>query len=87
MNHNHVGLSRNPSSATFQLLILLLFSLFRATLVAYGSSQARGRIGATVTAMWDSSRIYDLHRSWWQLRILNSLSEARDGTRILMDAN
>ena len=40
----------------------------------------------TATAMWDPSRIFDLHHSSRQCRILNPLSEARDQTCILMDA-
>ena len=54
------------------------------TPVAYGSSQARGQIGAQplaytkVTAMPDPSCVFDLHHSSRQCRILNSLSEARD---------
>ena len=37
--------------------------------------------------MRDPSRACDLHHSSWQHQILNPLSEARDGTRILMDAS
>ena len=33
---------------------------------------------ATATATPDLSRIYNLHHSSWQCRILNPLSEARD---------
>ena len=40
---------------------------------------------ATATATWDLSRICDLYHISWQRWILNPLSEARDGTRILMD--
>ena len=39
--------------------------------MAYGSSQARGRIGATAAGLYHSS---------WQCQILNPLSEARDQT-------
>ena len=53
----------------------LFFFFFEAT-PSYGSSQARGRIGAA-TAI--------LHHSLWQRRILNRLSEVRDRTHILMD--
>ena len=66
--------------------------LFRAA-PAYGSSQARGQIGAaaeahtTATAMQDLSRVGDLHHSSWQCQILNPLNEARDRTHILMDTN
>ena len=38
----------------------------------------------TATATSDPGRIFDLHHSSWQHRILNPLSEARDGTRVLM---
>ena len=40
---------------------------------------------ATVTAMWDPSRVCDLHHSSWQGGILNPRSEARDQTCVLMD--
>uniref|UniRef100_A0A8D0WMK8 Retinol binding protein 7 n=1 Tax=Sus scrofa TaxID=9823 RepID=A0A8D0WMK8_PIG len=43
---------------------------------AYGSSQARGQVGA----MQDPSSIFDIHHSSWQCWILNPLIEARDGT-------
>ena len=42
---------------------------------------------ATATAMPDLSHICDLHCSFRQHRILNSLSEARDLTHILMDTS
>ena len=67
------------------------FFLFMATPVAYGSSQARGRIGATAeayttaTATPDLSIICDLHCSLEQGQILNPLSKARDGTCILTE--
>lgn len=38
---------------------------------------------ASTTATWDPSLVYDLHHSSRQCQILNTLSEARDGTRIL----
>ena len=40
---------------------------------------------ATATAMWDLSCICDLHHSSWQPQVLNPLTEARDGTYVLMD--
>ena len=64
-----------------------------ATPAAYGGSQAKGQIGAVAaglchsTAMPDPSRVCDLHQSSWQRQILNPLREARDLTRILMDAS
>ena len=51
------------------------FLFFKAAPVAYGSSQARGLIGATGA---------DLHQSSRRRQILNPLSEARDRTRNLM---
>ena len=39
------------------------------------------------TAMPDPSHVCSLHRSSWQLWILNPLSEARNGTCVLMDAS
>ena len=42
-------------------------------------------IYTTATAMRDLSLVCDPHHSSWQCRILNSLSEARDGTQVLMD--
>ena len=39
----------------------------------------------TATATPDPSRVCDLHHSSWQCQIPNPLSEARDGTNILMD--
>ena len=74
-------------------LFFLLFFFFRATPTAYGSSQAKGRIGAVAaslhhsTTMWDPSHICDLHHSSQQCRIPDPLSKARDQTGILMDAS
>ena len=52
--------------------------------MAYGSSQARGQIGATATATPDLSRICDLHHRSQHRWILNPLREARDRIRSLM---
>ena len=41
----------------------------------------------TATATWDLSQICDLHHSSWQCRILNSLSEARDGPFTLINTS
>ena len=52
--------------------------------------EARGRIGATAASLpqpqqgKDLSQVCDLHHSSRQQRILNPLSEARDGTLNLM---
>ena len=67
------------------------FSFFRAVLMAYVNSQARGQIGAatagpaTATATWDPSHVCDFHHSSQQLPILNPLGKARDWTCILID--
>ena len=42
---------------------------------------------ATATAMWDPSRVCNLHHSSWQLQIPDPLSKARNRTRILMDTS
>ena len=65
------------------MFVLFLFLSFRATPAPFGSSQARGRIRATATAVRDPSCVCDLHHSSWQRWILNPLSEARDRTRNL----
>ena len=39
---------------------------------------------AIATAMWDPSRVCNLHHCSWQCQIFNSLSEARDWTCILV---
>ena len=61
----------------------LFFSfLFYAAPVAYGSSRARGRIGAASAGLGHSlsnARV-DLHCSLWQHQILNPLNETRDQT-------
>ena len=41
----------------------------------------------TAIATPDPSGVYDLHHSSWQRQILNPLSEAWDGTGVLMDAS
>ena len=62
-----------------------------ATPVAQGRSQARGQIRVaaeayiTAVATLDPSCISNLHCSLQQHRIFNPLSEARDGTCILME--
>ena len=57
---------------------VVVVAFFRAARVTYGGSQARGRIRATDAG---------LHHSSWQCLILNPLSEARDRTRIPIDAS
>ena len=53
------------------VVVVVVFCLFRATPEAYGGSQVRGLIGATAATAT-------------AIRILNTLSEARDQTRNLM---
>ena len=73
-------------SMFFSLHMLVFFSrffffffLFRAELMAYGSSQARGQIRgialaySTATAMRDPSCICNQHHSSWQRWILTHL--------------
>ena len=60
----------------FFVCLFVLFFVFMALPAAYGNSQARGWIVATTAG---------LHHSLQQHRILNPLSEARDGTHVLID--
>ena len=43
------------------------------------------QLPATATAMWDPSRVCNLHHSPWQHWILHPLSKARDRTQVLLD--
>ena len=54
------------------------FGLFRATPTLKGGSRARSQIGAVAADLYHSSQ-----QDW----ILNRLSEARNGTCVLMDAS
>ena len=67
----------NPFFLLF-CLSLCLSVFFRAAPTAYGSSQNRGWIGPVAAG---------LHHSSWQHQIPNPLSEARDGTHMLMDTS
>ena len=60
---------RKHSTTSICLFIYCLFAISWAALAAYGSSQARGWMGAIATGLHHSSR---------QLRILNPVSKARD---------
>ena len=71
----------------------LFFLLFRAALAAYGSSQARGQIGAAAVGLRHSHiharsepHLPPNHRSQ-QCWTRNPLSEARDGTHVLIDTS
>ena len=67
-----------------------LVLLFRAAYVAYGSSQARGWIGAPASGLRHShrnaglSRVCGPHQSSRKCWILNPLSEAKDRTLIFV---
>ena len=64
------------------------FFFLRATHVTYGSSQARGRIGAAATGPSHSNSGSEAHlQPALQLQILNPLSKVRDQTYILMDTS
>ena len=71
------------------MLACFHFLLFRAAIMACGSSEARGQIGDTdtglhtATATGDPNHVCDLHHSLWQHGSFNPLSEARDRTLIL----
>ena len=66
-----------------------------ATPVAYGSSQARGRIGAAAVAYATAILTpgpncttacgHKLYHSLWQHQILNPLCEARDQTHVFTE--
>ena len=64
------------------MIISILFFLFRALPVAYGSFQARGEselwLLAYTTATPDLSHVCDLCHSHSNAGILNPLNEARD---------
>ena len=69
-------------AALLECMVILFFSFFLLFLpAAYGSSQARGQIGAAAASLCqsqDPSCIWDLHCSSRQRRMFNPLIEARD---------
>jgi len=77
----------------FVFLLLFSICLLRAVPAAYGSSQARGRIGATAAGLHHShSNVGSelqlwLHHSSQQHQIPNPLNKARDQTHIFMDTS
>ena len=82
---------KNSTKNNFLCVFVCLFCFSMAAPTAYRSSQARGWAGlqllayTTATATWDPSHVCDLRHSSWQCRIVNPLSEARDGTHIPMN--
>ena len=92
-NSFRIGVSSSLKASSLELLfvgsfLVLVFCLFvllfRAAPMAYGGSQARGRIRDTAPsqrhshAKQDPSCLCYLHHSSWQHQILNPLREARD---------
>ena len=68
--------------------------VFKAASVAYGSFQAKGRIGVAAAGLHHSHRnigsephLCNLHHSSWQFQIILPLSKDRDWTLILMDTS
>ena len=85
---------RMPLPVFCWLFCFVLFFLpFRAAPAAYGSSKARGQIGAVTVGLghshsnMESKLCLDLCCSSPQCQILNSLSEARDWTCVLVDTS
>ena len=74
---------------SFFFLFLFFFFFFRAAPAAYGSSWARGRIGAAATGLRQSHRNTGSSHTEGLSRSLQqcSLSEVGDQTRILMDTS
>ena len=78
----------------YKLQNFFFFCLFRAAPEAHGGSQLGGWIGAVASGLCHShsntgseTSVTYIYHSSGQRRILNPLSEARDWTRILMDAS
>ena len=67
------------------LFVCFSFGLFRPSLRLGGKLELQLQAYDTATAMQNLSCICDLHQSLWQRQILNPLSKAWDGARILMD--
>ena len=89
---NHTLNRYMHSSVDCSTVLFFFFNcLFRVTPMTYGSSQARGQIGAVAASLYHShsnkgSKSY-LHHSSRQCRILNPLSEVMNQTRVLMNAS
>ena len=78
---------------TFICHFFFFFFFFRAAFAAYViprqevKSEPSSPAYTTASATRDWSLIFNLHRSSWQQRILNTLSKARDWTHVLMDTS
>ena len=98
---NHWATAGTPCVFSFhqKYFLSFFFLLFRATTAAFGSSQARGQIGAAAASPhhwgcadaspcnWGSELHLWLHHSSQQCQILDPLKEARDQTHMLMDTS
>ena len=77
----------------FYFILYYYFLLFRAALVAYGNSQARGLIRARAASLHHSHSYAGSEPHLWPtlklmaMRISGPLSEARDGALILMNTS
>ena len=77
----------------FSIYLFPYFCIFRATRAVYGSSQARGRIGAAAADLHNSHSnagsgcVGKLHHISGQHQTLNTLIENRDGTCALTDTS
>ena len=71
------------SNLDFVAFFFFFFPAFRVTSAIEVKLELQ--LPATATAMQDLSQVIDLHHSSQQRWILNSLSEVRDQTLILMD--
>ena len=65
-------------SIVYRLFFFFLFCLFKATPVAYGSSQARDQI---------STAAAELHHNHSNAGSFNPLTKARDWTHVLTDTS
>ena len=78
---------------TLMFIYLLIYLLFRAVPMAYGSSQDRGWIGAAAMSLYHSQSNEGSKTHLWPTPQLTAmpdpdpLSEARDQTHILMDTS
>ena len=72
------------------VVVVVVFSVLRATPVAYGGSQAMSQIRATAAGLCHShsntgsKHVCDLHHSSQQCHILNPLSKAGNSSHNLM---
>ena len=83
----------NNVLVAFQNSTFFLVLFFRAAPVVYGScrlgvqSKLQQLAYTTATEMQDPSTTFNLYHSSRQRQILNPLTEARDGTCVLMDTS